>query len=940
MRIWFIKWMGIGLAVFTVPQVFAADGVWTNTAGGNWNDVSNWQDGGVAGGLEYGASFASQAPTGSVVVLPEGGLIGTVEGGAQFTLGKTGSGVFSLKNASSFLGLWQLSGGTLELLAEETQPAFLINVEMSNQTAVSIPTAGTSAVISNLTGSAELIKSGNGILSVKRTDSASVITISQGTLAVSSWVPSSVPAEGAWFHVDATVSSSVVIRNPLNGTNFVETWGDARYASNPALYTEYSNNGIAATRPFIRANVLNGRAVMDFGSLYHPTLAPGGYGGNLPWHHASATIRECFLVFSDSPDSPGYYSNLLGGDGFIRGVSGQLIQPTTTAQNIALQTGDWTVDGESVNPTTYCLTPGFHVVSFAVTQAVTASAFAKWTYGRGGQQLAEVLIYTNALTAAKRRQNTDYLSYKWFARLPPVASVLTLNNGCAVAVADGDSTTVNTLVINGNTVKTGGGTLTAGTISGDMLTISNGLVRQTSDTGHLQLMSFGSNATLTVEGAAASLSLDRIEANGSVTKTGNGAVTVGTLGEGVSNIVVEGGRFTVSGSGDSYFRNYREPWFHVDATVSSSVVIRNPLNGTNFVETWGDARYASNPALYTEYSNNGIAATRPFIRANVLNGRAVMDFGSLYHPTLAPGGYGGNLPWHHASATIRECFLVFSDSPDSPGYYSNLLGGDGFIRGVSGQLIQPTTTAQNIALQTGDWTVDGESVNPTTYCLTPGFHVVSFAVTQAVTASAFAKWTDGRGGQQLAEVIIHTNGLTVAERQNINGYLRSKWLGLLQPLASVRVAAGSEMLLSANALAVATLAGAGTVTVPSITASTLSAGDVEGSTRTLSLSGDLDVADGATVTVDIVLPSCDCVDVGGTLRILGGGTFVVNCDAHGLAGIKSPPVFTFAAIEGTANLAAWKVTGSVCSRYTVKPVVEENSLRFAFASKGLVLTLQ
>jgi hypothetical protein len=135
------------------------------------------------------------------------------------------------------------------------------------------------------------------------------------------------------------------------------------------------------------------------------------------------------------------------------------------------------------------------------------------------------------------------------------------------------------------------------------------------------------------------------------------------------------------------------------------------------------------------------------------------------------------------------------------------------------------------------------------------------------------------------------------------------------------------------------LSGGGSVSAASLAASAVSAGDDTGGIGTLSVSGNLELADGAVVTVDCAPPESDTVVVGGTLRILGGGTFAVNCATSGF-GVQSVVVFTFDSVEGAENLASWSVTGDILTRYSVQPRIEGDQLALEFKAKGTLVAIR
>src|SRR5262249_19219864 len=65
----------------------------------------------------------------------------------------------------------------------------------------------------------------------------------------------------------------------------------------------------------------------------------------------------------------------------------------------------------------------------------------------------------------------------------------------------------------------------------------------------------------------------------------------------------------------------------------------------------------------------------------------------------------------------------------------------------------------------------------------------------------------------VAEVLIFRPGLTDAQRAQIVGYLRAKWLGVLNPAGNAAVASGATADLNGVNATVGPLSGAGTVTL-------------------------------------------------------------------------------------------------------------------------------
>jgi len=717
-----------------------------------------------------------------------------------------------------------------------------------------------------------------------------------------------------------------------NWTNFVACWRDARgngvYATN-----DVDNSG---PRPFVRTAFLNGLPVVDFGSYNYPAKGVGGYGAYLNWSEMWKPIYECYIVYSDTEDTAAlpagtYWPTAVGNSNhngyFARGANGAVLGGPLTQDETAY--GVISLDHAAV-PAATVLPSGFHVVSFVATNDVRAGAFARERLNNyGGVRIAEALVFTNRLTAAARREVTDYLSRKWLAREPGIGT-LTLGSGSAVRVADGETVRVGALHAGKPAVKTGGGVLSAETVSGDSLVISNGTVRQTGTAGTLSggVMCVGS-AMLDVAGEAGSVTAGWIDAEGELSKAGAGGLTVGTLGVGVTSLHVRGGTLNVTGADPAYGQ---DAVFHVDAgDIASLETVA--VNGTNFVTCWNDRR------------TNGFYAAaqdtvhRPFLNPGQQNGRDVVDFGAFTTDTNAV--YTAWLNWKSYLYSVRDCFVVVRDT--DPSRRATLVGNQNnyldFARGASGALVGEHAHSEPI--RGGSCAIDGTSVTHTAR-LPDGFHVVSFFPSNGVRASAFGRERfNGFGGQQLAEALFFTRELSANERQNIHAQLLSKWLG--QPLHRafdrILVENGGVCSLTNMALATGLLEGTGTIEAQGLAADAVSAGTTETAIGTLAVSGGLTLPDGAVVDVDCDASACDRVDVQGTLTLEGGGTLRLRCDGVGM-GSKVFTLFSFDACEGAGNLALWEVTGEVTAQYAVQVWIEDHQLRIGFKGKGTQVLLR
>ena len=101
-----LKVLSAALTIFVCSDMFAADGIWTNTVSGNWSNAGNWQDGTVAGD---GESATFKVTAGNIAVTNDLGLISL----SRITANPDGG-----QSA-----IWNIAGGTNELVS----PA-LVNV--------------------------------------------------------------------------------------------------------------------------------------------------------------------------------------------------------------------------------------------------------------------------------------------------------------------------------------------------------------------------------------------------------------------------------------------------------------------------------------------------------------------------------------------------------------------------------------------------------------------------------------------------------------------------------------------------------------------------------------------------------------------------------------------------------------------------------------------
>jgi len=323
------------------------------------------------------------------------------------------------------LGTAAVALGTNTLLVATN--AFLPNAIAASALggAVSVDAGATGAVASVLGG--RLVKRGAGGLLVDDVSDGTDVSIRDGALTVTplDGMPR-VPAGNPAIWVDATVAASFVTAN----SNDVSRWYDRRSPGD--------NSGFFATnaynRPLVVSNAVNGLPVLEFGKLGQT----GQVNENrlLVFKNYQTNIRTVFWVIG-SKNGGGFllgdnqangsarYFHRGSASGTYGGVPTDSLWHPTSETGLVRNGETWT-NGVSVNGATTGLCGDYDLVTWRVSAADDATngvAGAYWfascyasSDGRlnGGQELGEVLIYTNRLTDAEIKATERYLNRKWF----------------------------------------------------------------------------------------------------------------------------------------------------------------------------------------------------------------------------------------------------------------------------------------------------------------------------------------------------------------------------------------------------------------------------------------------------------------------------------------------------------------------------------------------
>ena len=323
------------------------------------------------------------------------------------TLVKRGDGTLALGIGDRFSGSLEVQG-TAEIRGKGLEELELENLTVASGTRAR-PQPDMTVSANHFVADGSVVKTGAGTLVAATLGAAAKMEVREGHIDLGGGADlrTTCPVGGAWFHVDASRADTLTIESE-NGIDYVTRWEDA---DGGAVFAT------AGTRPFVNTNALNGLPVIDFGSYHYPNVGIQGYGGSLSWSETCWSVRELFIVYSDTEEIaelPGTIAGgfILGGDqySFHRGLNSSLfISPYAAAQ---IREGLIEVDGE---PRTfdYALPSGFHLIHLRTTGPVSAGAFARDRgLSFGGQRIAEAIVYNYTLPDSAATSIVNYLTGK------------------------------------------------------------------------------------------------------------------------------------------------------------------------------------------------------------------------------------------------------------------------------------------------------------------------------------------------------------------------------------------------------------------------------------------------------------------------------------------------------------------------------------------------
>ena len=629
--------------------------------------------------------------------------------------------------------------------AASSTPTLCVNAAMSNithattvatgiGTATGLP-AGVSATWSGnvLTISGTPTATGTFNYTIPLTGGCGSVNAT-GTIRVrtNSWVPSDGGASLALW-MDAADAATIT-----HSSGVVSQWNDK---SGNARHLAQSDN---ALRPTYTANILNGKGGIDF------YLNKGLFSTTTPVVGYIATI-----IKAQSATWPNYHTTLESRSGRIGGIreNGNTMFHSNVYPSLAWQ------DGTSISPgATFSTINSPHIIEYTPAagtgnpmSGVTVGNYDAGSNGGAGIQY-EIIALSAAPSVADRERMEGYLAHKWglTANLP-----------------------------SGHAYKSSAPTFTDHTVSAASSTPT--LCRNTALTNitHTTTGATGiGTATGLPAGVTAAWANNTITISGTPTASGTFNYTIPLTG-GFGGNVSATGSITISTWIPSNLGASLAMW--LDASDLSTITQSGGL-----VSQWNDK--SGNNRHLGETDNN----LKPTYRANVLNGKAGIDFylnKRLYSTTTPTVAYVATII--RAQNATWDNYHTILDSRTNATRMGGLraAGGTGFWYDVYPAAAWEDGTSMTVS---GSFNTIN---NP---------HIMEFTSysgrgnpMSGVTVGNYDAGGNGGSGIQY-EIIALSSVPSVADREKIEGYLAHKW-GLAANLPSGHTYKSSPPSITAGA---------------------------------------------------------------------------------------------------------------------------------------------
>ena len=690
-----------------------------------------------------------------------------------------------IRDPARYLGAWAIpsgvqhgAGSVMQLLSDAAWTSTVNRVKLSGRMGFRVPTGATAAlehpfgegvfeVNRRYVGRRHVETATAGTLDIRNSPGGeSYLSLHDGAVTLHGRPDATAPAlvPGAAVHLDASAPDAFE-RDEVGG---VRTW---RAMPGTAI-SAGAVTAQAVAAPTVVPDAATGKPVVDFGAYAANAAAQQGTSAALGLSERLQNVRELFIVFRDKSPK-GVRPQFVGCSTaeaerpFHRYTEGALFDQDFSNLNAAMsvRAGEIRVDDQAEPfEVQGDFSRRLHVVSVGVNTNLTVVGDNPVAYlamaGKGdrfgGIQIAEILLYTNALTTAERRQNNAALLGKW----RPAAEA------------------------------------------------------RVWDYGELRFSSAAPEITV-AEGTVAVREITLAPATTTLVKKGAGTLLVGRFSRSGLKIEVQEGNVyfvdTVARGDDP--QPAADPFCWFDATASASLVSDD--GGTGIAQ-WKDRRDGTNhygkalhlapppPQTTTEVDKQKVPMKHPqhpnpTLNTAVADGLALVDLGeacvadsqaveSLGTSTSLRLYIDGSAS-HSGAANMREGYVVYykTDETSCPVASSsyNLFN----LRNSSKDLFAHGNYCHTHVIG-GYWRYDGLAIDPTACANTCGeVHIVSFRLASKRAIDAFC--TDRGnvryqiGGAKIGEVLYYDRLLTDQERRDTEAYLFRKWKGTATPQDTV-----------------------------------------------------------------------------------------------------------------------------------------------------------
>ena len=521
---------------------------------------------------------------------------------------------------------------------------------------------------------------------------------------------------------------------------YITRWHDRRPGQTEWLGYNNRYVGVASPNwgvlPYVVSNGCNGLTYLTCGNLASygrrlpfikvvdgtemATVNSSGVGNGLENDAYSLDVKYVVMAFG---------SQRGGGNA----VAGRLVR-TTTGASVAADTGIFAanratrLDGAEVDPTATGLNAGWQILSFAPDSGEKVSGLGfgagSGTYASyyGGQNYAEVLVFTNKPTACEIATIEKYLARKWGVS--------------TYATSDAES---ETRLFGDGTATVSSGTVRLGGEFSGTVTVAEGATLQLTDTA--------TAPTNPVSGMTGWYDPDRTDKWTSTTATVNGESikrvdTLYNLG---------------AGQNDTAF----------DLIAAS----RGPRIMSN-TRGWGTAHY------WCDYHKNHTGGSGNTLRMNNSTDGTANSLETRTGFMVLDTSEGGGTPFLDTSiysfnGTINSQY-VMARVPSSPIFRTQT----GFDNGS-----YPFIPAEDAYVVTNSPAfLDGVAVNSGKHGYNARPELLSFIFSKQIPIRCFGSWQQESAyassiGLRHGEIILYPTALSNADRKATEAYLMKKWLG-------------------------------------------------------------------------------------------------------------------------------------------------------------------